>query len=94
MPDNEISCLGAVVLSCSGRDSGRYFVVVELCEDDDYVMIADGALRKMEKPKKKKKKHLKSKGVKIPVMRERLEGSKRVYDYEIRSHLEALGYNR
>ena len=47
---------GRVVISKSGRDKGRSFVVFEI--DDRYVWLADGKLRKIEAPKKKNIKHL------------------------------------
>ncbi len=46
-----------LVVSVSGRDKNRIFMVVDIL-DSEYVLIADGALRKLEKPKKKKIKHL------------------------------------
>ena len=49
--------LGQIVHSKAGRDKGKYFIVVGIV-DDEYVMIADGILRKVLNPKKKKKKHL------------------------------------
>jgi len=49
---------GDVVLSIAGRDSGRYFIVIEVI-DGEYLMLTDGMLRKVEKPKKKKYKHVK-----------------------------------
>ena len=42
-----------LVVSVSGRDKERVFMVTEVL-DSNYVMIADGAFRKLEKPKKKK----------------------------------------
>ena len=42
---------GRVVISKSGRDKGRPFLVVELLEEP-YVLIADGALRRLKQPKK------------------------------------------
>jgi len=48
---------GQFVLSIAGRDKGRIFAVMEIT-DEDYVMIADGMLRSINKPKKKKLKHL------------------------------------
>lgn len=48
--------LGQVVLSKAGKDSGSFYVV--LSEEDDFAYIADGRLRKVEKPKKKRFKHL------------------------------------
>ena len=53
--------IGDLVLSKSGRDNGRYFVVVGII-DEAYVYIADGSLRKLENPKKKKIKHLEFSG--------------------------------
>ena len=49
--------LGQVVRSRAGRDKNRFFIVV-MIQDEDYVYIADGDLRKIEKPKLKKIKHL------------------------------------
>ena len=45
-----------VVRSCAGRDSGQLFFVVEL--DESYVYLADGKGRRVEKPKRKKRKHV------------------------------------
>ena len=45
-----------IVLSLSGRDKGKYFFVVETA--GDYALIADGKCRKLERPKRKKQKHL------------------------------------
>lgn len=46
-----------IARSTAGRDAGKYFVVVKLV-DEQYCLICDGKLRKLEKPKKKKVKHL------------------------------------
>ncbi|MEG1257337.1 KOW domain-containing RNA-binding protein [Clostridium sp.] len=55
MDDN--SLLGKVVHSKSGRDKGKHFIIIGII-DAEYVYISDGDLRKIEKPKKKKIKHL------------------------------------
>ncbi|MDO4301683.1 MAG: hypothetical protein Q4D26_09875 [Clostridia bacterium] len=47
---------GQIVFSKSGRDKGRAFIVYDY--NDTYVFIVDGDLRKLEKPKKKKKIHI------------------------------------
>ena len=39
-----------------GRDKGLYFIVVEV--SDNYVYLVDGSVRKIDKPKKKKIKHI------------------------------------
>jgi ribosomal protein L14E/L6E/L27E len=49
--------LGKVVNSKAGRDMHRNFIVVGIL-NDEYVYISDGELRRIEKPKKKKVKHL------------------------------------
>lgn len=48
---------GQFVLSIAGRGKGRIFIVTNLI-DEKYVYIADGMLRSINKPKKKKLKHL------------------------------------
>ncbi len=53
--------LGELVLSTAGRDSGRYFIIVEIV-DDKFVKISDGDLRTIEDPKLKNIKHIKKTG--------------------------------
>lgn len=47
---------GRIVVSTAGRDKNRYFVVLSV--EGDYCLIADGKVRKVDMPKKKKIKHL------------------------------------
>jgi len=47
--------VGQVVFSKCGRDKGRAFVVLSV--EDGYVFLADGQLRPLNRPKKKKAKH-------------------------------------
>lgn len=47
---------GQFVYSKSGRDKHRPFIVFDY--DENYVYIVDGDLRKLDKPKKKNKKHI------------------------------------
>lgn len=49
--------LARVVISKSGRDQGRMFVVVKVV-NERFVMIVDGDLRKIENPKMKNVRHL------------------------------------
>lgn len=51
------SLLGKVVHSKAGRDKDKYFIIIGII-DDMFVYISDGDLRKIDKPKKKKLKHL------------------------------------
>lgn len=55
--DSEFNA-GDLVLSNAGRDSGRYYIVMET--EDNFAYICDGDLHKTDKPKKKKFKHLKN----------------------------------
>ncbi|MGN0795462.1 MAG: RNA-binding protein [Christensenellales bacterium] len=78
--------LGQVVYSKQGRDSGRYYAVVEIV-DKDYVRIADGKLRRIKSPKLKKIKHLKTKGETLDKISEKLKQNAQVFDTELRSAL-------
>jgi len=48
--------IGQVVFSKSGRDKGCAMVIIDL--DNEYVFLVDGVLRTLDKPKKKKVKHV------------------------------------
>ena len=78
--------LGSVVVSKAGRDEGRLFLVVAEV-DEDFVMVANGALRKMDRQKKKRRKHLKPTGRVVEELRDRLSQGKTVEDHELRSWL-------
>ena len=80
--------LGSVVFSRSGRDAGRFYVVIEIV-DDEYVTIADGDLRRVDKPKLKKIKHLKPQGDVIVKIADKLAEGKKIFDAEVRSALRA-----
>ena len=47
---------GSIVRSIAGRDKGDLFIV--LSREGDFVYLANGELRKVDHPKKKKLKHL------------------------------------
>lgn len=84
--------LGQVVKSKAGRDKGKDFIVVQII-DEAHVALADGDLRKMEKPKRKKIKHLEPTGVIVEVVKEKLETGNKVSNSEIRKALAALREN-
>ena len=80
---------GRVVLSTQGRDEGRYFIVLEVI-DENFVLMADGLTRKIDHPKKKKIKHLRPKPIVVNV-----EGStlpnKHLQDSDLRRALQENG---
>ena len=45
-----------IVQSAAGRDSGKFFFVMEA--EGDFLSLADGKVRKIEHPKRKKVKHV------------------------------------
>lgn len=47
---------GNLVISKAGRDKNKYFVVMKIL--GNYVFLSDGRERKIDKPKKKKIKHI------------------------------------
>lgn len=49
--------IGDLVVSLSGHDTGKYFVVIAEVSAD-FVLIADGKTRTVESPKLKRKRHL------------------------------------
>ena len=78
--------IGCFVISKAGRDRGRLFLVVAEV-DDDFVMVANGGLRKMDHQKKKRRKHLKPTGRRVEALRDRLSGGKTVEAHELRAWL-------
>ena len=49
---------GTVVISRAGHDCGRAMLVVRT--DGEFLFVADGKERKLEKPKKKNRKHVRA----------------------------------
>ena len=78
--------VGSVVRSMAGRDEGRLFLVIEEV-DDDFVRVANGRLRTMDRLKKKRRKHLKPTGTVVEALRDRIAGGEPVEDHELRSWL-------
>lgn len=48
--------VGMLARSKAGHDNGHVYVILNV--DDAYVYLADGSIRTIAKPKKKKKKHV------------------------------------
>lgn len=78
--------IGSVVRSRAGRDAGRLFLVIGIL-DDEFVLLSDGDLRKVEKPKKKRKKHLSVTGRKISQAEETARKGENFDNAQIRSWL-------
>lgn len=83
---DEHNLLGKVVHSKSGRDKGKYFIIIGII-DAEYVYISDGDLRKIEKPKKKKLKHLGFTNLMADEIREAILSDGRISNSKIRKFL-------
>ncbi|NSW91208.1 MAG: RNA-binding protein [Firmicutes bacterium] len=84
--------LGELVCSTAGRDAGRKFIIVDII-DNKYVLISDGDLRKIEKPKKKKIKHIESSGIMIDSLSKKLENRMKITNAEIRKEIARYAQN-
>ena len=78
-----------VVRSCAGRDSGQLFFVVEL--DESYVYLADGKGRRVEKPKRKKRKHVELLPRRDSRVADKIRSGDKVLNSELRRELAVFG---
>lgn len=83
--------LGQIVVSRAGRDAGKRFVVVKVV-DEFFVEISDGDLRRIEKPKKKKVKHLNITDERAEGLEEKLKSGAKITNAEIRKALADLDF--
>ncbi len=81
--------IGQIVISTAGRDKDDKFVVLCII-DDQYVYISDGGIRKLEKPKKKKIKHLKKLNYVAEDLKGKLESNGKLSNSEIRKLLKSI----
>ena len=78
--------IGQIVRSKAGRDKDRWMLVVGI--DGDYVLLADGDLRKISKKKKKKIKHITKTQTVITSIQKDILSNKKIQNAEIRKILE------
>ena len=77
-----------VVLSLRGRDAGERFFV--LSTDGQYAILCDGRVRRLEKPKRKKEKHLRKLSNGEGRIAEKLKAGEKVTNGEIRRALSGM----
>ena len=77
--------VGHIVISLAGRDKGRPFYVLKT--EDNFVYLADGKLRKIETPKKKRRKHVAYAGLPGERILTKLSSGDKVLNSEIRRAL-------
>jgi len=74
--------LADFVISLNGRDKEKRFVVIG--REDEYSLLADGKGRRLEKPKRKKNKHLKWEAKADDRIAMKLKSGDRVTNNELR----------
>lgn len=77
--------IGQLVFSKSGRDKGRLFVVTSV--EGEYLYLVDGKLRKIETPKKKKKKHVQKTNHVIETIKEKIQEESKLNNMDVRKAL-------
>jgi len=80
---------GQLVISRSGRDSGTIYLVIDF-EGDRFVRVADGLLRRVEKPKRKNVRHLGYYPVVAEEIAGKLNSGERVTNPELRRAIQRL----
>jgi ribosomal protein L14E/L6E/L27E len=84
--------IGQYVRSKAGRDKDRVFIVMKIV-DENYLLIADGDLRRIEKPKKKKIRHLTMIDQVSESLKDKLSGDGKINNAFVRREIEKLGLN-
>lgn len=78
--------VGQIVKSKAGRDKDCYFIIIE--DLGEYVYLVDGNLRKLDQPKKKKKKHIQPIHIVVNDIKEQLIEGYKLTNADIRKALE------
>ena len=87
-PDLPDTMIADVVVSTAGRDAGLLFYVIG--SDGDYLLLANGKGRSLEKPKRKKRKHANKVLRSETRVAEKLRSGDKVLNSELRRDLAYL----
>ena len=87
-PENTTISLADVVSSTAGRDQGQLFYVIDV--DDQFVTLVNGKNRPVEKPKRKKRKHVEKVLRSETRVAEKLRSGDKVLNGELRRDLASL----
>ena len=79
----------SLVVSKAGRDQGQLFYVIDA--DEQYVYLADGKSRRLEKPKRKKRKHIEQIPRTESRIAEKIRNGGKVLNSELRKELASFG---
>ena len=81
---------GQICFSKAGHDKGGAFIILH--SDDTYAYIADGKLRTLEKPKKKKRIHIQISNEVNSEIENMLENELYINDSRLDSEIESVLY--
>ena len=76
-----------LVRSGAGRDKGKLFAV--LAEEGEYLLLADGKSRKVNSPKRKKRRHVISEAAGIEQLSNKFNSEETITNSELRRTLAA-----
>ena len=76
-----------IVKSIAGRDAGSLFFV--LAAEADFLLLADGKQRRLENPKRKRRKHVALVGESHSLVAEKIRSSEKITNSELRKALAA-----
>ena len=77
-----------IVKSTAGRDAGKCFFVLET--QGDFLLLADGKTRRVENPKRKRKKHVTLVGESHSLVAEKIRSSEKITNSELRKAIAAI----
>lgn len=78
-----------MIVSLAGRDKGQLFFVIDT--DDQFVYLADGKGRRLESPKRKKRRHVRKLPLYESRVAEKIRNGDKVLNSELRRELAAYG---
>ena len=78
-----------MIVSLAGRDKDQLFFVVDT--DETYVYIADGKGRRLESPKRKKRRHVRKLPLYESRVAEKIRNGDKVLNSELRRELAIFG---
>lgn len=75
----------SIVESVAGRDKGKFFFVLE--EEGEFLLLVDGRTRRVERPKRKKRKHVRFVEVSQTRVAEKIRCGDKITNSELRRTL-------
>ena len=88
-PEQPNLIISDVVLSTTGRDKGKIFYVIGI--EDDLLLLANGKDRTLDKPKRKKQKHVQKVLRSETRVAVKLQNGDKVLNSDLRKELAFLG---